>query len=90
MGWDERKNRSNRNKHGVDFREAKSVFYDDYALLIDDPEHSDGEDRFVLMGLSTVLRLLVVCHCYRRDGDVVRSFPRSLSPISSPPPSSSS
>jgi hypothetical protein len=70
--WDERKNRSNRNKHGVDFREAQSVFYDDYALLIDDPEHSDDEDRFVLMGLSTVLRLLVVCHCYRRDGDVIR------------------
>jgi uncharacterized DUF497 family protein len=70
--WDERKNRSNRSKHRVDFREAQSVFYDDDALLIDDPEHSDDEDRFVLMGLSTVLRLLVVCHCYRHDGDVIR------------------
>ena len=70
--WDERKNRSNRRKHGIDFREAQSVFYDDYALMIDDPEHSDIEDRFVLMGLSTALRILVVCHCYRKNGDVIR------------------
>lgn len=70
--WDERKNRSNRRKHGIDFREAQSVFYDDYALMIDDPEHSDVEDRFVLMGLSTALRVLVVCHCYRKHGDVIR------------------
>jgi uncharacterized DUF497 family protein len=70
--WDEPKSRSNRRKHGIDFREAQSVFYDDNALLIDDPEHSDDEPRFILMGLSMVLRVLVVCHCYRRRGGVIR------------------
>jgi uncharacterized protein len=70
--WDSRKNRTNQRKHGVSFEEAETVFLDDNALLIDDPDHSDEEDRFVLLGLSSMLRLLVVCHCYRTGGDVIR------------------
>jgi uncharacterized DUF497 family protein len=72
FGWDPRKNRANRIKHGVTFEEAQTVFLDEHALLIDDPEHSDDEDRFVLLGLSSTLRALVVCHCYRHGGDVIR------------------
>ena len=70
--WDERKNRSNRQKHGVSFEEAQTVFLDDAALLIDDPDHSDDEDRFVLLGLSSSLRTLVVCHCYRKGASIIR------------------
>jgi uncharacterized DUF497 family protein len=70
--WDEQKARTNASKHGVSFEEAKSVFRDDRALLIDDPDHSDDEDRFVLLGLSSNLKLLTVCHCYRSDGNVIR------------------
>jgi uncharacterized DUF497 family protein len=70
--WDERKDRTNRRKHGVSFEEAKTVFSDDRALLIDDPDHSEDEERFVLLGLSSSLRTLVVCHCYRRGGDIIR------------------
>jgi uncharacterized DUF497 family protein len=69
--WDERTNRTNRRKHGVAFDEAASVFLDDDALLIDDPDHSEQEDRFVLLGMSRI-RVLVVCHCYRSGGDVIR------------------
>jgi uncharacterized protein len=70
--WDERKSAANAKKHGVSFEEAKSVFVDERAKLIDDPDHSDDEDRFVLLGLSGALRLLLVCQCYRRDGNVIR------------------
>ena len=70
--WDERKATANAKKHGVSFEEAKSVFVDDRAKLIDDPDHSDDEDRFVLLGLSSTLRLLLVCHCHRSEGNVVR------------------
>ena len=70
--WDERKAATNARKHGVSFDEAKSVFADERAKLIDDPDHSDDEDRFVLLGLSGALRLLLVCHCYRADGNVIR------------------
>jgi uncharacterized DUF497 family protein len=70
--WDERKSKSNRRKHGVSFEEAQTAFSDEHGLLIDDPEHSDDEDRFVLLGMSAALRILVVCHCYRGDGDVIR------------------
>lgn len=70
--WDERKATANAKKHGVSFEEAKSVFVDERAKLIDDPDHSDDEDRFVLLGLSGALRLLLVCHCYRGDGNVIR------------------
>lgn len=59
-------------KHGVSFEEAKSVFSDEQAKLIDDPDHSEEEDRFILLGLSGLLRVLVVCHCYREEGNVIR------------------
>jgi uncharacterized protein len=70
--WDPQKAQVNLRKHKVSFEDAQSVFSDEYALLIDDPDHSDGEDRFVLLGLSHSLRLLVVVHCYRAEGRVVR------------------
>ena len=70
--WDDRKAIANVSKHGVSFDEAKSVFLDDRARLIDDPDHSDDEERFILLGLSGALRLLLVCHCFRSAGDVVR------------------
>jgi uncharacterized DUF497 family protein len=70
--WDERKSRSNKKKHGVSFEEARSAFLDEHARLIDDPDHSEDEARFVLMGTSELLRIVVVCHCYRQDGDVIR------------------
>ena len=71
FGWDERKNASNQKKHGVSFEEAKSVFTDPFARLISDPDHSDDEDRFILLGTSIHSRLLVVCHCIR-DNDAIR------------------
>jgi len=70
--WDDGKEALNRRKHGVGFEEAMTVFADEHALLIDDPEHSEAEDRFVLLGLSASLRTLVVCHCYRSHADVIR------------------
>jgi uncharacterized DUF497 family protein len=70
--WDERKASANAKKHGVTFEEAKSVFADERAKLIDDPDHSEDENRFVLLGLSSALRMLVVCHCYRSAGNVIR------------------
>ena len=70
--WDAHKAAANAKKHGVSFEEAKSVFVDERAKLINDPDHSDDEDRFVLLGLSGALRLLLVCHCYRGDGNVIR------------------
>ena len=70
--WDERKSRDNRRKHGVSFEEARTAFADERALLLDDPEHSADEDRFVLLGLSAALKMLVVCHCYREADDVIR------------------
>ncbi|OFW30960.1 MAG: hypothetical protein A3H97_19265 [Acidobacteria bacterium RIFCSPLOWO2_02_FULL_65_29] len=70
--WDERKNIRNRRRHGVSFEEAETVFLDDQALLLDDPDHSSREDRFLLLGLSAAVRMLVVCHCYRASGNVIR------------------
>ena len=70
--WDERKAVENANKHGVTFEEARSVFFDERARLIDDPDHSEREERFILLGLSSSLRLLVVCHCYRSAGNLIR------------------
>jgi len=69
--WDPNKAESNRRKHGVSFEEAQTAFWDDNALLVNDPEHSQDEDRYILLGLSQVLRLLVICHVYR-DNDVIR------------------
>lgn len=70
--WDERKNRANRKKHGVSFEEARSAFLDEYARVLPDDDHSEDEQRFLLLGMSTSLRILVVCHCYRRKDEAVR------------------
>jgi uncharacterized DUF497 family protein len=70
--WDQKKAAANLRKHKVSFEDAQSVFSDERALLIDDPDHSADEDRFVLLGLSQSLRLLVVVHCYRSEGQVIR------------------
>jgi uncharacterized DUF497 family protein len=68
--WDERKNASNKKKHGISFEEAKSVFTDQFARLISDPDHSDDEDRFILLGTSIQSKLLVVCHCIRMNDSI--------------------
>jgi len=70
--WDSKKAAANVRKHGVSFEDAQTVFADEDAKLIDDPDHSDEEDRFVLLGLSSSLKTLVVCHCYRSEGNVIR------------------
>jgi uncharacterized DUF497 family protein len=70
--WDPAKNLSNIKKHRVSFEEASTVFLDENGLLIADPDHSDEEDRFILLGLSSTLLLLIVCHCYRSKGGVIR------------------
>jgi uncharacterized DUF497 family protein len=70
--WDESKNKENIKKHKVSFEEAETVFYDPNGKLIADPDHSEEEDRFIILGLSKMLRLLVVCHCYREDDETIR------------------
>ena len=70
--WDENKNAINRKKHKISFEEAQTVFYDEAALLIDDPEYSEEEDRFIILGLSKRANMLVVCHCYRAPEGVIR------------------
>ena len=69
---DDQKAAANLKKHGVSFDDAKTVFSDERAKLIDDPDHSEDEDRFVLLGMDRALRLLLVCHCYRSEGNVIR------------------
>jgi uncharacterized protein len=70
--WNESKNSSNQKKHGLSFEEAKTVFYDDNARLILDQAHSEEENRFILLGLSSQLKILVVCHCYRENEQIIR------------------
>jgi uncharacterized protein len=70
--WDAAKDHANQRKHNVSFEEAQTVFSDEHGLLIHDPDHSEEEDRFVLLGLSSSLRALVVCHCYRERDNVIR------------------
>lgn len=70
--WDDAKAESNRLKHGVSFEEASTVFYDPYALIIDDVEHSVKEERFILFGMSAKARTLTVCHCYRENDEKIR------------------
>jgi len=70
--WDENKNQINQQKHSISFEEAKTVFYDENALVIDDPDHSEEEERFIILGLSSRAKLLVVCHCYRASETVIR------------------
>ena len=70
--WDENKNGINKKKHNISFEEAMTVFYDEEALVIEDAEHSQEEERFIILGMSTSLKLLVVCHCYRDSDSVIR------------------
>lgn len=70
--WDENKNKSNQRKHQISFDEAASVFYDVEAIVIDDPEHSEGEERYIILGLSKKANLLVVCHCCRCSETEIR------------------
>ena len=70
--WDPKKSESNKKKHGVSFEEAETAFLDERGLLIPDLDHSKDEERFVLLGISAILRTLVVCHCYREDEEVIR------------------
>ena len=70
--WDPRKDASNAKKHGVSFDEAATTFSDENAVLVSDPDHSDDEDRFILLGMSWALRVLVVCHCYRETSEIIR------------------
>ena len=70
--WDDRKNSAKQKKHGISFEEARTAFLDENARVIRDPDHSVDEDRFILQGLSIRLRVVVVCHCYRENEDVIR------------------
>lgn len=70
--WDENKNQKNRKKHGISFEEASTVFFDEEAILFDDPDHSDEEDRFLLLGISEAANICMVCHCYRESDTVIR------------------
>lgn len=70
--WDKSKEKANIKKHGVSFDKARAAFYDEHAIQYFDPDHSDSEDRFILLGISFRLRILVVCHCFRESETVVR------------------
>ena len=70
--WDEEKNRENQRKHGVSFVEAQTVFFDENAVEFYDDEHSEWEDRFLLLGISTKMRILLVCPCLRESGSIIR------------------
>jgi len=70
--WEVRKDDANIRKHGVSFDEARTVFYDEDAIQFFDPDHSDDEDRFLLLGLSSKLQVLIVCHCFRESETSVR------------------
>ena len=70
--WDNAKNELNYKKHHVRFEEGRTVFHDEDALLLTDPDHSEEEDRFVILGMSSKMRVLLVCHCYREDDEEIR------------------
>ncbi len=70
--WDNNKDKANISKHGISFDQAQTAFYDEYAIQFFDPEHSENEDRFLLLGTSFKLKTLVICHCFREEETVVR------------------
>jgi len=70
--WDEKKNQSNIKNHKVSFEDAETVFYDPSAKVIHDPDHSIDEERFIILGISKLMKLLVVCHCYRENDETIR------------------
>ena len=70
--WDDAKNSANQTKHNVSFEEAQTVFFDGKSIEFDDPDHFMDEERFLLLGFSQSLKVLVVCHCYRSDESIIR------------------
>ena len=70
--WDAVKAASNKKKHKISFDEARTVFFDEKAIVIHDPEHSEDEERFVILGISSIARILVVCHCFRQKDSIIR------------------
>ena len=72
FAWDESKNKWNQHKHGLTFNEASTAFYDENAKEFFDPDHSDEEERFILLGMSQKARILVVCYCYRSEESIIR------------------
>ena len=70
--WDENKNNINKKKHGLSFEEAKDVFYDNEAILFDDPDHSADEERFLIIGSLRSSKICIVSHCYRGDDNIIR------------------
>lgn len=70
--WDNNKAQTNIEKHGITFQEASTVFLDENAILFDDPGHSVEEERFMLLGMSSQAKMLIVCHCYRSADDIIR------------------
>ena len=70
--WDDNKAKINIEKHGIAFEEALTVFYDEEAILFDDPDHSESEDRFLMLGFSSLANMLIVCHCYRGEDEKIR------------------
>jgi uncharacterized DUF497 family protein len=70
--WDNKKEKTNKRKHGISFEDARTAFYDENAIQYFDPDHSDEEDRFILLGISFKLKVLVVCHCFREGESVIR------------------
>ena len=72
FNWDRRKNLSNIRKHGVSFKEAATVFLDPFAEIFDDEINLQNEERFIVIGVSKSLNLLMVCHCYRENGEIIR------------------
>lgn len=71
--WDPSKNDTNQKKHKVSFEEAKTVFYDEDAIMFDDPDHSDDEEeKFLMLGFSSKARILLVCHCFRAQDRIIR------------------
>ncbi len=72
FSWDNRKDKSNQKKHGISFEEAQTIFFDENAVEFFDPDHSESENRFIMLGLSYRLRVLVVCHCFRKSDSEIR------------------
>lgn len=70
--WDKRKNTKNIKKHGVSFEESVEAFFDEQGIVINDPDHSENEERFILLGYTSKAKLLVVCHCYRQNESIIR------------------
>jgi uncharacterized DUF497 family protein len=70
--WDDKKDRANIKKHGISFEEAQTTFYDENATVYYDPDHSEEDDRFILLGMNSRLHTLVVCHCYRESESIIR------------------